>query len=82
VGLHRQMVIGKEKSTFNDEEITVVRAGDSVNFIGKLYLPFGTLELDFQGQINGNEMTGKVTLRGLPSGREPVLDFTGTKDAG
>ncbi len=76
------LVIGKEKSTFNDEEITVVRAGDSVNFIGKLYLPFGTLELDFQGQINGNEMTGKVTLRGLPSGREPVLDFTGTKDAG
>jgi hypothetical protein len=26
-------------------------------------------------------MAGKVTLRGLPGGREPVLDFTGTKGA-
>jgi hypothetical protein len=27
-------------------------------------------------------MSGKVTLRGLPGGRESTLDFTGTKDAG
>jgi hypothetical protein len=76
------LVLGTEKSLFNDEEISVVRAGDSINFIGKLFLPFGVLDLDFNGTIEGNNMAGKVTLRGLPGGREPTLDFTGTKDSG
>ena len=39
------------------------------------------LDLDFKGTIEGNDMAGKVTLRGLPGGRESTLDFTGTKDA-
>ncbi len=73
------LLLGKEKSLFNDEEITVVRAGDSINFIGKLFLPFGVLDLDFNGTIAGDNMAGRVTLRGMPSGREPTLDFTGTK---
>ena len=73
------LLLGKEKSLFNDEEITVVRAGDSINFIGKLFLPFGVLDLDFNGTIAGNNMVGQVTLRGLPGGREPTLDFTGNK---
>lgn len=73
------LLLGKEKSLFNDEEITVVRAGDSINFIGKLFLPFGVLDLDFNGTIAGNNMAGRVTLRGLPGGREPTLDFAGTK---
>ncbi len=73
------LLLGKEKSLFNDEEITVVRAGNSINFIGKLFLPFGVLDLDFNGTIAGNNMAGQVTLRGLPGGREPTLDFTGTK---
>ncbi len=73
------LLLGKEKSLFNDEEITVVRAGDSINFIGKLFLPFGVLDLDFNGTIAGDNMAGQVTLRGLPSGREPTLDFTATK---
>ena len=76
------LLLGTEKSLFNDEEISVVRAGDSINFIGKLFLPFGVLDLDFNGTIEGNNMAGKVTLRGLPGGREPTLDFTGTKDSG
>ena len=73
------LLLGKEKSLFNDEEITVVRAGDNINFIGKLFLPFGVLDLDFNGTIAGNNMAGQVTLSGLPGGREPTLDFTGTK---
>lgn len=75
------LLLGKEKSLFNDEEIAVVRAGDSINFIGKLFLPFGVLDLDFTGTINGDSMAGKVTLLGLPGGREPTLDFTGTRAA-
>ncbi len=76
------LVLGTEKSLFNDEEISVVRAGEDINFIGKLFLPFGVLDLDFNGTIEGNNMAGEVTLRGLPGGREPTLDFTGKKDPG
>jgi len=73
------LLIGKDKSSFNGEEITVVRAGDSINFIGQLFLPFGTLDLEFQGTIAGDKMEGPLTLRGLPGGRELELTFTGTK---
>ena len=75
------LVLGTDKSLFNGDEIAVIRAGDSVNFIGQLFLPFGVLDLDFQGTIADDTMSGKVTLRGLPGGREPELDFTGTKVA-
>ena len=74
------LVIGKEKSFFNDEPVEITRAGDDINFIGKLVLPFGVIDLEFIGTINGAEMAGKVTLRGFPSGNEPTLDFTGTRD--
>ena len=73
------LILGAQKSFFNGEEVAVVRAGDSINFIGKLFLPFGVVDLEFQGTISDAAMAGKVTLRGLPGGREPVLDFTGTK---
>jgi len=75
------LIVGTEKSFFNGEETAFVRAGNSVNFNGKLYPPFGVLDLEFQGTIDGETMAGKVTLRGLPNGREPVLDFTGSKAA-
>ena len=76
------LVLGKQKSLFNDEPVEVTRVGDDINFIGKLVLPFGVLDLEFIGTINGAAMSGTVTLRGLPGGREPTLDFTGTRDAG
>lgn len=76
------LVLGETKSFFNDEPVEVTRAGDDINFIGKLVLPFGVLDLEFIGTINGAEMSGKVTIRGLPNGNEPTLDFTGTRDAG
>ena len=41
----------------------------------------GVLDLDFTGNIDGGSMAGKVTLRGLPGGREQTLDFTGTRVA-
>ena len=75
------LVIGKEKSFFNDEPVEITRVGDDINFIGKLVLPFGVIDLEFIGRITGAEMAGKVTLRGFPSGNEPTLDFTGTRDA-
>ncbi len=76
------LVLGAEKSFFNDEPVEITRVGDDINFIGKLILPFGVVDLEFIGTIRGAEMSGKVTLRGLPGGRESTLDFTGTKDAG
>ena len=45
-------------------------------------LPFGVLELDFTGTIDGDTMGGKVTIRGLPSGASPTLDFSGKKVGG
>lgn len=75
------LVIGKDKSTFNGEEITVVRAGDSINFIGQLFLPFGTLDLEFDGKVEGASMAGDLTIRGLPGGREIEITYTGTKAA-
>lgn len=73
------LFIGKDKSTFNGEEITVVRAGDSINFIGQLFLPFGTLDLEFDGKVDGDSMAGDLTIRGLPGGREIAITYTGTK---
>ena len=75
------LVLGKDKSFFNDEPVEITRVGDDINFIGKLVLPFGVIDLEFIGKINGAEMAGKVTLRGFPSGNEPTLDFTGTRDS-
>ena len=75
------LVLGKTKSFFNDEPVEVTRVGDDINFIGKLVLPFGVLDLEFIGTIAGAEMSGTVTLRGLPGGREATLDFTGSRDA-
>ena len=74
------LVLGTEKSFFNDEPVEVTRAGDDINFIGKLVLPFGVLDLEFIGTMAGAGMSGTVTIRGLPGGREPTLDFTGTRD--
>ena len=76
------LVLGKDKSFFNDEPVEVTRAGNDIAFVGKLVLPFGVLELDFTGTIDGDAMTGKVTLRGLPSGASPTLDFSGSKAGG
>ena len=75
------LVIGKETSFFNDEPVEITRVGDDINFIGKLVLPFGVIDLEFIGRIKGDEMAGKVTLRGFPGGNEPTLDFTGARDA-
>ena len=52
-----------------------------LKFTGELTLPFGIIELKFDGEIDGAIMTGTVTLIGLPNGNEPVLDFQGKKDS-
>ena len=77
-----ELLIGKDKSLFNDEPVEVVRAGNDINFIGKLVLPFGVVSLDFNGSIDGDNMAGKLTIGGLPGGRTLAVDFTGTKEAG
>ena len=74
-----ELLIGKDKSLFNDEPVELVQAGNDINFIGKLVLPFGVLDLDFNGTIDGDSMGGKLTIRGLPGGNTPVVDFSGIK---
>ena len=74
-----ELVLGKEKSFFNDEPVEVTRTGDDIAFVGKLVLPFAVISLDFKGTITGDSMAGKVTLSGFPSGNTPTLDFTGKK---
>ena len=73
------LVLGKEKSFFNDEPVEVTRTGDDIAFVGKLVLPFAVISLDFKGTVTGDSMAGKVTLSGFPSGNTPTLDFTGKK---
>lgn len=74
-----ELILGKEKSFFNDEPVEVTRNGDDIAFVGKLVLPFGVIELDFKGVVSGDEMSGRVTLSGFPNGNTPTIDFTGKK---
>ena len=74
------LVLGKEKSFFNDEPVEITRDGNKIAFTGKLILPFGVVDLVFDGSIDGASMAGALTLEGLPGGRSRETEFTGTRD--
>ena len=65
---------------FDDQETSVTRVGDSLNFIVKLKRSFGMVELEFTGQIKNNSMTGNLVLRGSSSGSDRSVPFTGMKE--
>ncbi|ADE38594.1 efflux transporter, RND family, MFP subunit [Candidatus Puniceispirillum marinum IMCC1322] len=74
------LILGKAKSFFDEEEVEVVKAGDSVNFSAKKALPFGVIDLEFNGTVKGVEMNGDLVIRGLPGGQERSMTFSGSKD--
>ena len=75
------LVLGENKSFFDNEEVKVVKAGDSINFIAKKSLPFGVIDLEFNGKMKGEAMNGDLVIRGLPGGQERSMTFTGKKVA-
>ena len=75
------LVLGTEKSFFNDEPVEITRDGNKIAFTGKLILPFGVIDLVFDGTIDGASMAGALTLEGLPGGRSRETEFTGTRDS-
>ena len=75
------LILGKAKSFFDEEEVKVIKVGDSVNFIAKKALPFGVIDLEFNGTVKGESMNGDLVIRGLPGGQERSMTFSGSKDA-
>ena len=74
------LIMGKEKSFFDGEEVKIVKAGDSINFIAKKQLPFGVIDLEFNGKMKGDVMEGDLVIRGLPGGQERSMTFSGSKE--
>lgn len=74
-----QLVLSQTANLYNGEPIQVSREGAGVQFSGEATLPFGIVELKFDGQIDGAIMSGTVTILGLPNGNEPQLPFQGKR---
>ena len=73
------LLIGKDKSYFNDQEIKVTRKDNNVSFVTSLTLPFATLELLFEGKISDNTLNGNLTISGLPNGQTRENTFSGKR---
>ncbi len=73
------LLIGKDKSYFNDQEIKVTRKDNNVSFVTSLTLPFATLELLFEGKISDNILNGNLTISGLPNGQTRENTFSGKR---
>ena len=65
---------------FDGQETSVIRVGNSLNFIVKLKRPFGMVELEFTGQIKNNSIIGNLVFRGFPDGTYRSVPFTGMKE--
>ena len=74
-----ELIISEAVSLYNGAATEVVRQGDNVAFTGEATLPFGIIELKFNGQIDGAIMAGTVTLYGLPNGNTPEIPFQGKR---
>lgn len=74
------LIMDKEKSFFDGEEVKIVKAVDSINFIAKKQLPFGVIDLEFNGKIKAKAMEGTLVIRGLPGGQERSMTFSGNKE--
>ncbi|MDB2389893.1 hypothetical protein N9X12_01535 [Alphaproteobacteria bacterium] len=75
------LIIGIEKSFFDGEEVKIVKAGESINFIAKKQLPFGVIDLEFNGKVRGDLIDGDLVIRGLPGGQDRNMTFSGRKEA-
>ena len=73
-----ELVLSSKANLYDGEPILVQKDGDKVTFAAENVLPFGILTFTFDGVISGQSMSGTVTLSGLPNGRTPSFDFTGS----
>ena len=69
--------LSSKANLYDDEPIFVKKEGNKVAFDAELVLPFGILTLSFDGTIEGEAMSGMITMSGLPNGNTPSFPFTG-----
>ena len=73
------LIIGKDKSYFNDQETKVSKQDNNISFVTSLTLPFATLELLFEGKIVDDNLNGTLTISGLPNGQTRENTFLGKR---
>ncbi len=71
------LTLSSKANLYDDEPILVQKEGNKVAFDAELVLPFGILTLSFDGTIEGEAMSGMITMSGLPNGNTPSFPFTG-----
>ena len=72
-----KLQLSSKANLYDGEPIFVTKDGDKIIFDAERVLPFGILVSSFDGVIAGTEMSGTITLSGLPGGRTPSFPFTG-----
>ena len=72
-----KLQLSSKANLYDGEPIFVTKDGDKIIFDAERVLPFGILVSSFDGVISGTEMSGTITLSGLPGGRTPSFPFTG-----
>ena len=60
------------------DKVEVNLIEDKMVFEAPLVLPFGTIQLEFDGIILSNKINGTLTLK-LPDGNENPVTFSGEK---
>tara|TARA_Y200000002_G_scaffold59170_1_gene44608 strand:- start:101 stop:1657 length:1557 start_codon:yes stop_codon:yes gene_type:complete len=73
-----ELILGKKVSTFNGEKTDVETDGKKLKFETPLVLPFGTITLNFNGNISSDKVEGILTLK-MPNGNENEVPFSGSK---
>ena len=74
-----KLILGDKKSFFNEDEVSINKDGKNISFKAPLVLPFGTLELLFEGEFLGETLKGILTISGLPNGQTRENPFSGKK---
>ena len=72
------LTLSSKANLYEGDPIAVTREGNKIIFDAERVLPFGILTFSFDGEITGENMAGNLTLSGLPNGRTPSFEFTGS----
>lgn len=72
-----ELTLSSKANLYDGEPIRVTKTGDKVAFDAEVVLPFGILTLSFDGTIDGQAMSGMITMSGLPNGNTPSFPFSG-----
>ena len=72
-----ELTLSSKANLYDGEPILVTKSDDKVAFDAEVVLPFGILTLSFDGTIEGQAMSGMITMSGLPNGNTPSFPFSG-----